>query len=363
MASNTDPTNGESPLAEAPVYGGRGGGDQAAAYYAYQDFKNQFGRAPTQSELSMLTPSYVGGDPNVANLSAGKGGVAAYYNSLTNTPTNIAANQQKQALDAYNKNKDQYNGQINQVFQGSVGREASADEANHFGALLASGQIDQYGLSQLLGQSQEAQQRQTQNYQDTLSKNLQSTQGDYFKNYINPAILSQTAAAGRDPNSSGVQNAEVQAGKQQNYDLQNYLANFGASQYGQSAQNQQNVYQQYLGQQYGLQNAGISQQLGQQAYMQQNNTNLQNYQLQQQAYNNYLNNYGNRSNALAIAGTVLGGVQTGMNLYSLGKGTQAANNSMAYQSAGQSGSGLGQNLNLYGNGSGYNRYGNKSYTI
>jgi hypothetical protein len=181
-------------------------------------------------------------------------------------------------------------------------------------------------MSQLVGQTAEAQNKQTAGYQDTLSKNLQSTQGDYFKNYINPSILSQTAAAGRDPNSSGVQQAEVQAGKQQNYDLQNYLANFGASQYGQSAQNQQGVYSQYLNQQYGLQNAGISQQLGQQSYMQNQNTNMANANYQQNAYNQYLNRYGQQSGLqkaagyAGVAGAFLNPATTLAQMYQKGSG-------------------------------------------
>ncbi len=310
---NTDPTNGETPLTTLPQYGGAGGSDQAAQAYAAQDFVKQFGRNPTQSELSMLAPSYISGDPNIAALSAGRGAVAAYYNSMANTPTNIQANQTAQGLKAYQAGQAGFDATTTAAFQQATGRAPTADELSHFGGLLASGAIDSYGLSQLVGQTAEAQNKQTADYQNTLSQNLQSTQGDYFKNYINPSILSQTAAAGRDPNSSGVQQAEVQAGKQQNYDLQNYLANFGATQYGQSAQNQQGVYSQYLNQQYGLQNAGISQQLGQQNYMQQQNSNLQNYQLQQNAYNQYLSKYGKTNNG--VGGLIGGGIGAGIGAY------------------------------------------------
>lgn len=302
MAINTDPTNGETPLTTAPTWGGTGGGDQAQQVYAWNDFVKQFGRNPTQSELAMLAPNYSSGDKNIANQSAGNAAIAAYYNSIANTPGNIQSSQNNANQKAYQAGQAGFDATTNGAFQTATGRAATADELSHFGGLLASGQVDAYGLSQLIGQTAEAQTKQATDYQNTLSSNLQSTQGDYFKNYINPSILSQTAAAGRDPNSSGVQQAEVQAGKQQNYDLQNYLAQFGASQYGQSAQNQQGVYQQYLSNQYGLNNAGISQNLGEQSYLQNQNTNLQNYQLQQSAYNNYLNNYGKQSPIQKAAG-------------------------------------------------------------
>src|SRR5450631_4360095 len=151
MAINTDPTNGEAPLTTAPVYGGAGGSDQAAQAYAYQDFQKQFGRAPTQSELSMLSPNYISGDPNVAGLSAGRGAIASYYNSMANTPTNIAANQQKTGLAAYQKGQPGFDATTTAAFQQATGRAPTADELSHFGGLLASGSIDSYGLSQLVG--------------------------------------------------------------------------------------------------------------------------------------------------------------------------------------------------------------------
>lgn len=282
-----------------------------------RDFNQMFGRMPTQAEVAQLAPSYLAGgdatDPNVVN---GQATLASYYTQTQNTPEALAAKQQADALAKYQTGQTGFDATTNQAFQQATGQAATSDELSHFGSLLATGQIDAYGLSQLVGQTQQAQQYQTQQYQNTLSSNLQATQGDYFKNYINPSILSQTAAAGRDPNSSGVQQAEVQAGKQQNYDLQNYLANFGATQYGQSAQNQQGVYQQYLNQQYGLQNAGLTQQIGEQSYLQNQNTNLQNYQLQQNAYNQYLSQYGNRNNTLSgtlngILGGAIGGGKAG----------------------------------------------------
>lgn len=302
------PPSGETPLTgPVPVWGqgqwvGAGGDTTSQKANAWQDFYKQFGRNPTQSELAMLAPNYASGDPNKTNSSSGAAAIAAYYNSLANSPTNIQAQQTQSGLDKYKAGQAGFDATTTAAFQQATGRAPTADELSHFGGLLASGSIDPYGMSQLVGQTAEAQNKATAGYQDTLSKNLQSTQGDYFKNYIEPSILSSTAAAGRDPNSSGVQQAEVQAGKQQNYDLQNYLANFGASQYGQSAQNQQGVYSQYLNQQYGLQNAGISQQLGEQSYLQNQNTNLANYQRQQNAYNQYLNNYGKQSTLQKAAG-------------------------------------------------------------
>ena len=313
-AIDTTPIDGETPITTLPVYGGSGGSQQAAQAYAAKEFVKVFGRNPTQSELDQLTPSYLSGDKNIANTAGGNAAVSAYYDSFANTPTNITAKQNADALAAYQAGQSGYDATTNAAFQQATGQAATPDELSHFGSLLATGATDAYGLSQLIGQTQQAQQYQTQQYQNQLSQNLQATQGSYYQDYINPSILSQTAAAGRDPNSSGVQQAEVQAGQQQNYQLQDYLANFGASQYGQSAQNQQGVYQQYLNQQYNLQNAGISQQLAGNSNLTGYNQNLSNYQYQQNAYQNYLNNYGKSSGSLSGA---VGGAAAGAKLGSL----------------------------------------------
>lgn len=332
-----DSPDGSAPISTLPSYGGAGGSLQAATYYAAQDFVKMFGRNPTQTELSQLAPQYLSGDANLTNSTAGQQALSQYYQNIANSPENLQKRQLADAQKSYTTGKAGFDSTTAAAFQQATGRAPTADELSHFGGLLATGQIDSYGLSQLVGQTAEAQQKQTTDYQNTLSANLQSTQGDYFKNYINPSILSETAAAGRDPNSSGVQQAEVQAGKQQNYDLQNYLANFGATQYGQSAQNQQGVYQQYLNQQYSQQNANTSYALGQNSYNQQQLQNTQNYNLQQNAYNNYLKNYGKSngaSGALSGAssgaalgttimpgwGTAIGGVAGGLAGYFGGKG-------------------------------------------
>jgi hypothetical protein len=304
-----------TPLGALP--GGNPGGGNTAQNEWYSkthfrdSFKQMFGRDATNEEELQFLPQYMQSLHDDSGYTAGDAALASYYQQQQNTPTALAAKQQSDALTKYKAGQGDYDAQTQQIFQQSVGRNATADELSHFGSLLASGQIDQYGMTQLVGQTAEAQNAATAKYQKTLGDNLQGVQADYFKNYINPTILSQTAAAGRDPNSSGVQQAQVQAGKQQNYDLQNYLANFGASQYGQAAQNQQNVYQQYLNQQYGLQNANINSQLQNQSYLQQRNTDLANYQMQQNAYNTYLQNYGKRSGVGSMISGGLSGAGSG----------------------------------------------------
>lgn len=303
---------GQTPLASLPQYGGSGGDATTAAYYAGQDFYQQFGRNPTQAELSQLIPAYLGTDPHVANLAGGKGAVAAYYTQQSQTPQSIYQQQQNQLQQQYTQNQGAIDPQVAQIFQQNLGRAPTSDEAQHFGMLIASGQ-DPYQIQQALQQTTEYQNKQTQDFTNQLGQQLQGTNADYFSKYILPSIQAQNAQAGRTQDSSGYQAQLANAAQQQNYQLQNYLAQVSAGQYGQSTQNAAQNYGALLGQQYGVQNAGISNALSNQASNQQYNQQLNLYQLQQQAYQNYLNSYGKRNGlASGLSGALSGGVSGAM---------------------------------------------------
>ena len=80
------PPNPDEPLltdAQAPVWSGRGGELPAAKVYAFQAFQKQFQRNPTQSELNLLAPAYVGADWNIANVAGGEAAVSQYYLQLS----------------------------------------------------------------------------------------------------------------------------------------------------------------------------------------------------------------------------------------------------------------------------------------
>ena len=294
-----DPTTGETPLENLPQYGGAGGSFQAAQYYAAKDFAEMFGRNPTASELALLAPSYQGADPNIANLAGGKAQLAAYYQQQSQTPTNIY-NKQQSDLKA---KAPQYYDQVSQLFQSNLGRDATDAEKTHFGMLMASGQ-DPYEIQQALQQTTEYNTAQTQKFTGQLQNQMQTTNADYFSKYILPSIQAANAQAGRTQDSSGYQAQLANAGQQQNYDLQNYLAQVAASGYQGSVTNNAQNYQALLGQQYGLSNANVSNQLANNAANTQYNQNLDMYNRQQQAYQNYLNAYGKRNNGL---GSLIGG--------------------------------------------------------
>src|SRR5574340_323245 len=167
----TQPTTGESPLSALPQYGGAGGSQEAADFYAARDFSSIFGRNPTASELAMLSGAYMSGDPNIANTAGGKAAVAQYFQALSQTPANLYARQQNQWGQAAPQHYDA----VNQLFQSTLGRAPSQDELSHYGTLLASGQADPYQLSQFLQSLPEYQNAQDTKFRQGLDTELQQS--------------------------------------------------------------------------------------------------------------------------------------------------------------------------------------------
>jgi len=302
MANTYDPTTGEQPLTELPQWtADRDNVTQNSQFYAGQAFIKQFGRNPTQSELSLLAPTYDAGKGNL-NLAAGNAQVASYYQQQANTPQNLYKQQQNQLA----KDAPKFADQINQTFQSNLGRDATDAEKAHFGALMAGGN-DAYQVGQALQSTSEYQATANAKFQGGLKDQLQASNNDYFNKYILPSLQTNNAMQGRSQDSSGYQAQIANAGNEQNYNLNDFLANASAQNYGNSVQNANSQYQSLMGQQYGLQNAGVSNALSNQYNNQQSNQNMNMYNLQQQAYGNYINRYGKNS----AAGGAMAGAASG----------------------------------------------------
>lgn len=269
----------------------------------YNTFKDQFGRAPSAQELAQFQ-----------GLGAGMvQGISTYRQQVgAPTPQDIYNQQQQKYL----QDAPKYSDQVNSVFQSQLGRDATADEKNHFGALIASGQ-DPYQIQQALQQTQEYQNTANTKFQNQLQGQLQQSNSTYFNQYIAPALQAQAAQSGRSLDSSGVNAQLANAALQQNQGLQQFLAGTTAQNYQNSTANATNQYNNLMGQQYGLQNANVSSGLANQAANTQYGQNLSMYQMQQQAYNNYLNQYGKRQNN-ALGGALQGGLSGATTGFMLG---------------------------------------------
>lgn len=222
-----DPTTGEDPLASLPQYGGAGGSSQAAEFYAGKDFADMFGRNPTRSELSMLANYYMSGDPNIANTAGGRSAVAQYYQDQVNSPKN----QKKQ-----NETKSgQYSGDINSIYQDLLKRGASDAEVQHFGGLLASGEVDPYELRQFIQATPEYQTSQDTAFRSTLGNELADLDTKAFGRQKED-VISRFASAGR-LGSSALDFALTDLMGKIAEKRQGFLANLSASQYGSNKEN------------------------------------------------------------------------------------------------------------------------------
>jgi len=299
------PLDGSTPLTSYTPQTGAGGSMAGAENKAFQDFQSIFGRNPSQTELTSLAQSYMSGDPNIINATAGQSAISNYYGQVASSPENVYSRQQQQ----YATDAPKYSDPVTQEFQTQLGRAPTQDELTYFGSLMASGQQG-YQVGQALQQTQEYQNTQNTNFQNQLQKQLQDSNSTYFNQYIAPSIQSQSALSGQSPSSSALTAQLSQAALQQNQGLQNFLGGVTAQNYQNSTANASNQYNQLMGQQYGLQNANVSNALSNQQYNMQYNQNLSMYQMQQQAYSDYLNRYG-KTGGLAggLSGALKGGVQ------------------------------------------------------
>lgn len=338
VAGQVDTPNQYIPVGQTPLSGpaptegswgkgqwtGAGGGDTAAQWAAWKDFASMFGRNPTQQELSQLAGGYSSGDPNKLNFTQGKSVLAQYYNSVSNTPQAQQNAQNKQYLKDAPKYYDQINGQ----FQSTLGRDATQQEKDHFGSLLASGSVDPYTVGQFLTQLPEAVQKQDADFRTGLSAQTSAEDSRYFNEQILPGIQRNFSQSGRSMDSSSFANAATQAAQQQNTTRESFLNNLTASQY---SGNKANAYNDYLNSVGRLQ-AGQDYSRDRTAQLQDQTTgrinDIQSFAMQKQAYDDYLSRYGKRSNGMgtgigSLAGAGLGAILAGSVTGGMGAGQGA----------------------------------------
>lgn len=293
---------------------------QGIDYSTLQNFKSVMGRDPTAAEFGTYAP---------LGAQAGQA-ISQYKLAQDNSPDKQYAKQQEQ----YGKDAPKFYDQINGMFQQTLGREATADEKSHFGSLLASGQVDSYGVGQFLNALPEHVQQQDKTFRESLNNDLQTQDARYYKEQILPTLQSDAANKGRSLDASGVQNSFALAAQGQNRQREGFVSNLSASQYaGRQATaqgNYQQLYNQYAGlQDYSRQRAAAASD----ASMNRVN-DISNFNMQKQAYDQYLKNYGKRSSG---TGALIGGV--------IGAGVGAYAGGPA---GAQAGYGIGSGLGSYG---------------
>ena len=282
--------------------------------YAYNAFKKFFGREPTDAELAQATAAYQSGDPNRPNVQGGDAFVAQMFQNEYNAPDKQYAREQEELK----KKSPEHYGSVEQLFQTSLGRAATQEEKDHFGSLLASGQLDAYQLGQFVQALPESVRKQDAEFRQGLSADLQAQDARYFNESVLPGITSSFAQRGRSVDSSGYAAALAQAATGQNRQREQFLSNLTAQQYGGSQaaarENYMNTLSRYQGMQdYSRQRMDY---LADQSSGRLNDIN--NLMLQKNIYDQYLRNSGRR-NWMDYANVALHGLNTATNMYTAGK--------------------------------------------
>lgn len=306
---NLDPTNGETPLSANPYQGGGGGAPGASTDHAFRDFVAQFGRNPTQSELSMLNSAYATGDPNIGDDVRGKATIAQYYNNQSNTPANLYATQQKQ----WQQQAPQHYDNINQMTQSLLGRAATQDELSHYGTLIASGQADPYQIQQFIQATPEYQNAQDTQFRSGVDTTLQKSDSDFF-NTQKGNIAQQYAQMGR-ATSPALDVALTQLASQLNNNRSNYLAQLSASQYGGNKANAVSNYNTTQNDVAGRINQNTAGIYGNNQAMTQRLQGIQDYNTQRSTYMDALNKQ-NKPGWMDYLNTGLNVAKTGAQVYS-----------------------------------------------
>jgi len=293
--------------------------DWANVTSLYNQLKEYYQREPTQQEINQYAGIWAS-DPGT-----GAALLAQDYNS----PDKVAARQKAQ----YEDKAPQFYGAIDSQFQSTLGRSATDAEKKHFGSLLASGQVDDYTLGQFLTALPEAVKKQDAEFRSGLSADLQKQDQQYYNEQVLPTIQDTFANQGRDIRSSGFANSLALAAQQQNRQRESFLSNLSAQQYGGSQGLAQDAYRQAYGNYQGLQDYTRQRAAQMQDATLGRTSDLSNFNLQQQAYDDYLRRYGKRSNGIgalvgglvgAGAGAYFGGPQGASAGYGVGSGLGGA---------------------------------------
>lgn len=251
--------------------------DQANAQ-AYNSFKSLIGRAPTAQELAQAIPAFQGG-PQTGNA-----WLASFKQAYDKNPANLQAGAGK------------YADQINQVFQSQLGRAATPDEITHFGSYFGSGNLDAYGLQQLLTGTPEYQSQQDTKFRSDLGTQLQNSDVNYF-NRAKQGLMSQFAQNGQTfGNSTALDSALVDLMGQIQQKRSDYLANLTASQYGGNKQLALSNYGNAMDQYFQNNNYDRTLNQNQMNQLMDRSNNISDYNRQQQDWMNYANSYQNKRN-------------------------------------------------------------------
>lgn len=201
--------------------------------YITQAFLQYLGRGPTDTEIGMFGPSF-GADPNIPDSDkvAGFAAIAQYATDQANLPANVRKKYTEQA--------GEYSGDVQGLFQDLMNRGATESELQHFGMLLASGEVDPYELRSFLEQTTEYQTAQDKAFRESLGEELTDLDTKAFGRQKED-VISRYAKMGR-TGSSSLDFALTDLMGKIAEQRQGWLANLSASQYGSNKETAKSSY-------------------------------------------------------------------------------------------------------------------------
>lgn len=158
----------------------------------YRNASQMLGRDITSQEFAQVAPRF--GTGSARDIEVGRAYLAELAQQEANSPSKLA------------EKAPQYSGQVNDIFSNLLKRGASQSELDHFGKLMATGEVDAYTLNQFVQQlpeytdarSQEALAKQTEEdklAREQLGSELQGYDQEFF-NKGKENIISRYAQAG-----------------------------------------------------------------------------------------------------------------------------------------------------------------------
>lgn len=269
----------------------------------YKAFQNSYGRAPTSNEYNAY-----------ANVQRSGGNVESEIASAKmqedNSPANVYARQQQQ----WKQNSSQNYGTVDQLIKSSLGRDATQDERDHYGTLIASGQADPYQIQQFLQATPEYQNAQDKTFRSGLDTELQNSDQNFF-NRTKGDIIQKYAQMGR-ATSPALDVALTDLAAKLSDSRQTYLAQLSANQYGSNKDAALKNYSTTQNDVLGRINQNTTGILNNTNANINRTQNINDYSMQQDAYNRALSNSQQKPGALDYLNTGLNVAKTGAEVWS-----------------------------------------------
>lgn len=265
-------------------------------------FKQMVGRDPSQDELSNFYKDVLKGES--IGLVDHPNDLRPILNSyIADTYSQTASKEHEANLASKTQSKA---GTIAELFKSTLGRDPSDAEKNHFAKLMAENDADEYEVAETLKMLPEYQEREDVNAREKLRGELSAADTNFYQQSVLPSIQSMFAKQGRTFEGSGFASALANSAKDINTERERYLAGLGREDYALRRQQSINSYLGTLQQQQADKDYGRARGDQLADVYRQRSYDLNDYNRQAVAYQDYLANYGRQKKGNGLMGAGMG---------------------------------------------------------